>query len=152
MLTISRPMPSAASKLAVALASAIALAACQNPDVGDPCTLQWGSDSTLPPPTPTNAVGDYFQSGNTACDDLVCIVSPAGAESKYASRCTPENGENCGYCSKPCVSNQDCYTDETGLVCDLVLPDPAFLATLAPEVRERYLGDISFSSFCVVRR
>ena len=151
MLTISRPMPSAASKLAVALASAIALAACQNPDVGDPCTLQWGSDSTLPPPTPTNAVGDYFQSGNTACDDLVCIVSPASAESEYARNCA-EDSTNCGYCSKPCVSNQDCYTDETGLVCDLVLPDPAFLATLEPEVQERYLGDISFSSFCVVRR
>ena len=29
-----------------------------------------------------------------------------------------DNGENCGYCSKPCVSNQDCYTSDTGLVCD----------------------------------
>jgi hypothetical protein len=37
-------------------------------------------------------------------------------------------------------------------VCDLVLPDPAFIATLTPEVRERYLGDISFSSFCVARK
>jgi hypothetical protein len=145
-------MRSAASKLAVALVSAIALAACQNPDVGDPCTLQWGSESSLPPPTPTTTNGDYFQSGNTACDDLVCIVSPAGADSKYATRCSVENGENCGYCSKPCVSNDDCYTSETGLVCDLVLPDPAFIATLDPEVRDRYLGDISFSSFCVVRR
>jgi hypothetical protein len=140
-------MRSVATKLAVALA--VALSACQNPDVGDQCTLQWGSDSSLPPPTPATAVGDYFQSGNTACDDLVCIVSPA---SENSTGCVPENGENCGYCSKPCVSNDDCYTDETGLVCDLVLPDPAFVATLAPEVRERYLGDISFSSFCVVRR
>jgi hypothetical protein len=140
-------MRSAASKLAVALA-AVALAACQNPDVGDSCTLQWGSDSSLPPPTPTTALGDYFQSGNTACDDLVCIVSP-GAN---ADGCIPGSGQNCGYCSKPCVSNDDCYTNETGLVCDLVLPDPAFIATLAPDVRERYLGDMTFSSFCVVRR
>ena len=144
-------MRSVASKLAVALASALALAACQDPDVGDPCTLQWGSDSSLPPPTPTTAAGDYFQSGNTACDDLVCIVSPASAESAYAKDCAKDSTK-CGYCSKPCVSNDDCYTGETGLVCDLVLPDPAFVATLDPTVRERYLGDISFSSFCVVRR
>ncbi len=152
MLTIPRPMRSPASKLAVALASIIALAACQNPDVGEPCTLQWGSDSSLPPPTPTSAIGDYFQSGNTACDDLVCIVSPASSDSRWARKCDAANGENCGYCSKPCVSNQDCYTSETGLVCDILLPDENFLRTLDPAVRERYLGDIAFSSFCVVPR
>ncbi len=152
MLTIPRPMRSAASKLAVALASAVALAACQNPDVGEPCTLQWGSESSIPRPTPTDAKGDYFQSGNTACDDLVCLVSPASADSRYATRCTSANGENCGYCSKPCVSNQDCYTSETGLVCDVLLPDANFVATLDPATRERYLGDIAFSSYCVVPR
>lgn len=172
MLTIRRPMRPAAIKLAVALAT-VALAACQDPDVGERCPLQWGTDSSLPRPTPATAAGDYFESGNPACDDLVCIVSPASSGSKYAD-C---EGENCGYCSKPCVSNDDCYTDDTGLVCDLVLLDPAFLAALdasnkscttstdcdagqqcgadgqcTPTVRERYLGDIAFSSFCVVPR
>jgi len=55
-------------------------------------------------------------------------------------------------CSKPCVSNNDCYNSETGLVCDLVLPDPQFLGTLPPDVRTRYLADIAYSSYCVVPR
>ncbi len=140
-----------ALKLAVALLPLLALA-CQKPDVGAPCNLQWGTDPSLPRPTPQTASGDYFESGNNACDDLVCIVSPAPADSTYSTRCTSPIGENCGYCSKPCVSNSDCYTSETGLVCDLVLPDPKFVATLAPDVRERYLADIAFSSYCIVPR
>lgn len=137
-----------APKLALALAALLSVAGCQDPDVGGRCTLRWGDDPGLPPPTPTTAAGDYFESGNTACDDLVCIVSPAPAGSRYGG-CV--DGA-CGYCSKPCVSNQDCYSDETGLVCDLLLPDPAFLATLDEATRERYLADIGFSSYCVVPR
>jgi hypothetical protein len=143
-----------APKLSAMLLSLVALAGCQKPDVGAPCTLQWGTDPAVAPPTPQTAAGDYFQSGNTTCDDLVCIVSPI-TSGKYADRCTSGNGDGCGYCSKPCVSNQDCSTDETGLVCDLILPDPAFLARLDeldPGVRERYLGEIAFSSYCVIPR
>jgi hypothetical protein len=124
------------------------LAACQKPDVGEPCTVQWGTGA---PPTPQSVAGDFFESGNSTCDNLVCIVSPT-SDSRYTQKCNTSSGLNCGYCSKPCVSNQDCYNSETGLVCDLVLPDPLFLSTLDPEIRNRYLADIAFSSYCVAPR
>jgi hypothetical protein len=37
-------------------------------------------------------------------------------------------------------------------VCDLLLLDPAFLATLDDATRQRYLADVAFSSYCVVPR
>ncbi len=139
-------------KLAFVLAPVLALLACQKPDVGSRCVLSWNQnwqqDGTQPPPTPDTAQGDYFETGNVACDNLVCIVSPAPASSKYGS-CA--NGA-CGYCSKPCVSNQDCSSSETGLVCDQLVLDPVFLASLDPTTRARYLGEIQFSSYCVVPR
>jgi len=146
MLTIRRAMRALATKLALAVLPL--LAACQKPDVGEPCTVQWGTGA---PPTPQSVAGDVFESGNSSCDNLVCIVSPTSS-SKYTSRCDATTGTNCGYCSKPCVSNNDCYNSETGLVCDLVLPDPQFLGTLPPDVRTRYLADIAYSSYCVVPR
>lgn len=144
-----------AKKLALVCAAVLALA-CQKPDVGASCTLQWGNDPSAPPPTPQTASGDYFQTGNLACDDLVCIVSPASAsQPKYTNRCTATNGQNCGYCSKPCVSDQDCYTSDTGLVCAQIVLDPLFMAELQktdPAVLQRYLSDIKYSSYCVVPR
>jgi hypothetical protein len=131
---------------------ALAVAACQRPDVGSRCTLAWNpswqSDNTPPPPTPASAQGDYFESGNIGCDDLTCIVSPAPSDSKYGS-CS---GPACGYCSKPCVSNADCYSSDTGLVCNQIVLDPAFIATLDQPTKDRYLGQIRFSSYCVVPR
>jgi hypothetical protein len=91
------------------------------------------------------------RNGNLACDDLVCIVSPASADSRYASCADAANGV-CGYCSKPCVSNEDCYPKKTGLKCDLLLLDPAYIAQLDPAVRQRYLADVAFSSYCVTAR
>ncbi len=132
----------------LALAVLPLLAGCQKPDVGEPCTVQWGTGA---PPTPQSISADYFESGNSSCDNLVCIVSPT-SDSRYTSRCNATTGANCGYCSKPCVSTNDCYTSETGLVCDVALPDQQFLATLDPAVRQRYLADIAFSSYCVVPR
>jgi len=139
----------------LAVAAGLALAACQGPDVGQPCKLAWSetwqTDGTLPPPTPETTAGDFFENGNLGCDDLVCIVSPAGTDSRY-SHCADAASYVCGYCSKPCVSNEDCYTRKTGLVCDLILLDPAFIASLDPAVRDRYLSDVAFSSYCVVPR
>lgn len=117
--------------------------ACQQPDVGQRCALKW--DGSVPAPTPQTAAGEYFESGNIACDNLVCIVSPA-TSGKYAS-C---EGTACGYCSKPCVSDQDCYKSETGLVCRQMVLDQVFLASLDAQTRERYLGDIQYSSYCAV--
>jgi hypothetical protein len=131
--------------LAVAL---LALAACQKPDVGQPCTVAWGdtwvSDPLMPPPpdpVQLHASGgaDYFESGNLTCENLVCIVSPAPSGSRYSSG---------GYCSKSCVSNQDCFESETGLVCRQMVLDPVFLAQLSPELRDRYAPEFQASSFC----
>jgi hypothetical protein len=133
------------------VAALLALAACQEPDVGQPCDIAWGTgESAPPPPNPVTLFrsggSDWFESGNTTCENLVCIVSPAAPGSRYASG---------GYCSKPCVSNQDCYESKTGLVCRQMVLDPLFLAQLDqidPTLKSRYLGDVQFSSYCGVPR
>src|SRR5512133_1770943 len=140
------------SLLAAALAVA-SLAGCQKPDVGGQCNIAWNpnwkNDGTAPPPVAVELPpggSDYFDSGNLACDGLVCIVSPA-TTGEYAFT-TP--GE--GYCSKPCVSNTDCYSSETGLVCRQMVLDPVFLEQLDAATRARYLADIQYSSYCAVPR
>jgi hypothetical protein len=131
----------------LAIAALLALAACQSPDVGQPCSLTWGDADTTPPPSPvelhTSGGADYFESGNLGCENLVCIVSPSPAGSRYASG---------GYCSKPCVSNQDCFQSETGLVCRQMVLDAAFIAELPADVRDRYVPDVQASSYCAVER
>ncbi|HET8541822.1 MAG TPA: adventurous gliding motility lipoprotein CglC [Anaeromyxobacter sp.] len=145
------------SLLAVAALGA-ALAGCQSPDVGQQCQLAWNpnwlEDGTEPPPTAAVLFvksgpngPDYFESGNLACDGLVCIVSPAEKGTEYGSE-TP----GVGYCSKPCVSNSDCYQSDTGLACRQMVLDPVFLDQLDPETRSRYLADIQFSSYCAIPR
>ncbi len=105
-------------------ALATALTACQGPDVGQSCTLREAEVQKNPVPA------DVLEAGNAACDSLVCIKSPAQPqESKLKSN---------PYCSKPCVSNDDCYTSETGLTCRPVTVDPDFLVTLPQATREQY--------------
>jgi hypothetical protein len=139
-----------ASRIALALAP-IVLAACQDPDVGQPCTIEWGGDPANPAPTSSGLYdqggADFFESGNTACEGLVCIVSPAAPGSEYASA---EAGR--GYCSKPCISNDDCYEDETGLSCRQMVLDPVFLERLDDATRARYLADVQYSSYCATPR
>jgi hypothetical protein len=135
-------MRASAPKLALALLPLIALAACDKPDVGQRCAFSWGS---APPPTPATVSSDYFESGNLTCENLVCIVSPAPASSQYGG-CP--NGA-CGYCSKPCVSDDDCYKSSTGLVCGQIILDPLFIAGLSDDAK-KYLPDTSSSWSCVV--
>jgi hypothetical protein len=137
-----------APKTLLALAPLLALVACQDPDVGSPCTLSWGQDAATPPPSPVSLYpngADYFESGNLACEGLVCLVSPAEAGTRYGC-----SEVGCGYCSKPCVSNDDCYEDDTGLVCRQMVLDPVFLEQLDEATRARYLADIQYSSYCAV--
>lgn len=144
-----------ASFTAIALLTLFALPGCDKPDVGARCSLKWNShwqeDGTPPPPTPASVQANthYFESGNLACDDLVCLVSHAPASSKYGS-CSEGA---CGYCSKPCVSDRDCYTSDTGLKCEKIVLDDEFMAILDtqnPELLDRYLGEIRSTSYCVV--
>jgi hypothetical protein len=132
-----------------AVLAALLVAGCQPPDVGQRCplpSLQPGSSA--PPPTPASVAGDYLEFGNTFCDNLVCIVSPQSPGDRYYA-CS---GDQCGYCSKPCVSDQDCFRSQTGLACRQMVLDPAFIAGLPVDVRAKYLADIQFSSYCAVPR
>jgi hypothetical protein len=138
-------MRASSLKLALCLLPLLALAACDSPDVGQRCVFSWNSTGTAPAPTPTTVAADYFESGNVSCENLVCIVSPTPASSKYAT--CPNNA--CGYCSKPCVSDNDCYKSETGLVCRQIILDPVFIAGLSEQAR-KYLPDTNSSWYCVV--
>jgi hypothetical protein len=141
-------MRSRVPKMAL-VAVVLALGACQEPDVGQPCKITWGDPNQpgVPElPTPQNITSDWFESGNTECENLVCIMSPAAEGARYSST---------AYCSKPCVSNQDCFESKTGLVCRQMVLDPLFLAQLDqidPALKQRYLGEVQFSSYCGVPR
>jgi hypothetical protein len=115
-------------RLALAAAALVLLAACQGPDVGQDCTLRAAGSGPAPG-------ADWFETGNFECPNPVCIQS---------------YGRERPYCSKACVSNRDCYTGSTGLVCRLVVLDPDFLAGLDPATRQKYLGDIQYASYCAV--
>ena len=143
-------MRSARLALVVALAALLATG-CQSPDVGQPCKLP--SRANAPPgPTPDTAQGDYLEFGNVGCDNLICIVSPATPGSSYNACSGSGTDLQCGYCSKACVSDQDCFRSQTGLACRQMVLDPAFIAGLSPADRDRYLADIQFSSYCAVPR
>ncbi len=132
-------MRSPVSKV-VLVATLLALAACQDPDVGQHCTITWGSDSSLPYPKPTEISADYFETGNIQCENLVCIMSPV-TQGPYSSG---------AYCSKPCSSNQDCFQSDTGLVCRQIVLDTVFIAQLSDAMKQTYLGQIQFSNYCAV--
>ena len=137
----------------VAVAAALALAACQDPDVGQDCDMPLqapGGGGPLDVPTPapsgplcSSDVADYFRSGAIECDNLICVRSSTGTCAADASLASVRR-----YCSKACVSDRDCFQSETGLVCRQIVLDPVFLATLPPEVRERYLGQLQASNYC----
>ncbi len=118
-------------RLALLTAAALALlAGCQDPDVGQACTMRYAGGSQG---------GDWFETGNFECVNPICIrsVLPVGSSVKNET-----------YCSKACISNRDCYTSETGLICRSVVLDQDFLASLSAADRALYLGDIQISSYC----
>src|SRR5512134_480915 len=75
-----------ASRGTLAALAAVALAACQEPDVGQPCDLDVyaGSppasiDFYVEPGVACSAdAADYFRSGVPDCDNLICIRSATG--------------------------------------------------------------------------
>jgi hypothetical protein len=136
----------------VAVAAVMALSACQDPDVGQDCTIDLtapgGGPLDLPTPPPSGPLcssdkADYFRTGAIECDNLVCVRSSTGGCAADAVLASIRH-----YCSKACVSDRDCFTGQTGLVCRQIVLDPVFLATLPPDVRARYLGQIQASNYC----
>ncbi len=141
-----RLLPVLVSVLMVAL-----LAGCQDPDVGQRCAFNLPGVASVDQGTVT---ADYFENGNAGCENLVCIKSPQPPAGKafnlYCQQqdagvvvCRP-------YCSKPCVSNADCSSGDTALVCRSVVLDPTFLSSLSDDVRRKYLGDIQFANYCAL--
>lgn len=118
----------------------LSLVACQEADVGQPC------DIGLDPVTynPGTIDSEIFQTFNPVCENLVCLMSPGAADEDCTARGL------CGYCSKPCVSDQDCFKSETGLVCRQIVLDEAFIASLPPELVDQYLAGVTSSSYCAV--
>ena len=144
MVTLSSVPALRSARLSPAVAlAALLLAGCQSPDVGQRCEISWGG--TIPAPTPDTIGFDYLENGNVGCDNLVCVVSPSAPNNPY-NGCA--NGQ-CGYCSKPCVSDKDCYKSETGLVCRQMVLDQEFIATLDPAAQQ-FLGGVKFSNYCAV--
>ncbi len=131
------------SRAVLLIAPLAVLSGCQSPDVGAECMLSWGNPATAPKASEVQADYVEFNAAN-GCENLVCIVSPT-VDTAYASR-----DRGVGYCSKPCVANRDCYPDATGLVCRSIVLDADYLARLDPATRERYLGDIQYSSYCAI--
>lgn len=145
----ANPLTTMRATLSLAFAAgALLLAGCQDPDVGQPCNFpsSLGVDDKA-------VTADFFESGNPACENLICVKSPPPPSGcgKYANAtgsCRP-------YCSKPCVSNNDCAQGETGLVCRPVVLDDTFLNWLAQNDPDslKYLGDETQrkqSSYCAL--
>jgi hypothetical protein len=127
------------SAIAVVSFGIVLLAGCQGPDVGQSCSISAESINSL-----LSVPADFFESNPAnGCDNLVCIRSPdRAATGKVKSN---------PYCSKACVSDDDCFNDETGLVCRPVTIDPNQIQTFSAEVQEQYrrmLGELQFSSYC----
>lgn len=124
MLTLLTRMPR--STIAAAALGTLLLLACQGPDVGQSCTISASALQSAP------AAADFVEFGNPTCDSLICIESPAQpAGSKV---------KNNPYCSKACVSNDDCYQNDTGLVCRPVTVDVNYLASLPAATQQEYLN------------
>jgi hypothetical protein len=140
----------------VALAATLT-AGCQSRDVGDPC---WPTiiESGGPPLACTNSsydTGDYFEGSNLRCDNLICIHSPGEGCSIPASG-TITFLQPTGMCSKPCVSDSDCFPEETHMVCRKVVLSEAFISWMEQDpgravILQRYLQSIQNSSYCALR-
>jgi hypothetical protein len=118
---------------------------CQQPDVGQKCALDIAADGGVSF-DPSTSSGDFLETGQADCDNLVCIATAGkdkGAKGCSGGKCNP-------YCSKPCVSDKECFHAETGLVCRQLVLDPDFIKNLPDDKRQKYLGEVQFSSYCAV--
>jgi hypothetical protein len=134
----------------VAPLAALLLAACQSADVGQECRMTLENADGTPidvlvgDATCSSNRADFFRSGAIECDNLICLRSATGA---CAGGGTADPLQVRSYCSKACVSDADCFSDETGLVCRPVLLDPSFVATL-PDGGAPWLPAALGSSYC----
>lgn len=135
----------------LAALAVLALGACQEPDVGQPCQLDI-FQAGLPIDVEgaggqvcSDVAADYFRSGAIECDNLICIRSATGACGDAAIAAANPLAIR-KFCSKACVSDRDCFSGETHLSCRQIVLDPVFIAGLPPDVRQKYLGAIQSSN------
>jgi len=139
--------PATRLSVVATLAAASLLAGCPSPDVGQACemNLKYADGSSIAVSvggrTCSATPADFFRSGAVECDNLICLQSPTGT----CGGGTPYQVK--AYCSKACVSDADCFTSETGLVCRQILLDPAFVATL-PDGGAPWLPQALGSNYC----
>ena len=132
-------MTRTAKKVRIAAVLGLALlAGCQEPDVGQSCAvnIRVGGELLTGETTPA----EFVQNGATECDNLICILSPD----------REGRAENNPYCSKACVSDDECSPDETGLRCLRVAPDETLLAELTDEQRQQFVGGNASSFYCAL--
>ncbi len=133
----------------LAALAALALAACQEPDVGQPCDLDVVAGS---PPAAIDFrveagvfcsadAADYFRSGAFECDNLICIRSATDAACTDAGAPPTFTLDVRKYCSKPCVSDGDCDNDRIQLVCRPIVLDSGYLAFLQQCAAAQAAGD-----------
>jgi hypothetical protein len=114
-------------------------------DLGKPCPIS--------PDAGGIALGtgdDFVYNGDAFCQNLVCLrpsnwVSDAGTGWGFCSNtpCTPDNTS--GPMGGLNTASQDCNSSSTGLVCNTLTADPAFVATIDAEdggaaLLAQYLG------------
>lgn len=134
--------------VALAVIAVAVTPGCQSRDVGDPCQPVLSPTEPAACTDPTTDTADFFESSATNnCENLICIHSAGEG-------CTESSPKTLlGLCSKPCVSDSDCFPDETHMVCRRVVLSEAFINWLRennPAALERYLQDIQFSSYCAL--
>jgi hypothetical protein len=145
--------PSRCAAAAFAL-SALALGACAKTDLGSTCKMTEPCDAGVCPITPgqvSNTAVDYIAFGAADCDDLVCLRS-AGTKN-------PDNdtAQAKGYCTTPCINNDNCSPDYQGhsdqLQCQRLLLDQDFLNALQDGglYQEFFPNGVS-STYCVKPR
>jgi hypothetical protein len=138
-----------ASRGTLSALAALALSACQEPDVGQPCDLDVyaGSppasiDFYLEPGVACSADdADYFRSGVPDCDNLICIRSATGAACGNDGVAPAYPLDVRKYCSKPCVSDGDCDNDRIHLVCRPIVLDSGYLVFLQQCAAAQAAGD-----------
>lgn len=158
------------SLLSLVMLAFLSAGTCADNDVGSPCKLQKvrldptipGCESVGPEQVdeapqcfrPTiedleqGAGKDFISFGAAECDDLTCVRS-RGAPLPKSEK------DPSGTCSRECIDDRDCETEEGKYVCRALVFDQAFLqhlrASLSPEEYEQHLGRIENARFCAKR-
>jgi len=146
----------------LALLGGLLLAACNPPvDYGNPCRLTRpngdGGLAFIPLDDPAIAQGsgfDFLATGDSDCEDLVCIRQKGKDYSQFDDGDPADDGTKLahGECSTPCTDDTDCGDQARGLTCTQLAFDPAFLEQLKtndPDTYKKYFGDSASANYCI---